>query len=150
MSGARCRCGGRNLHEVKKHQARMQLAGSRDMAILLFLFLGTEHEIKAVVLVVADGDVFVVGVHDEVAASRFVVIVNKPAFDALHQLRSDVSAQEFAVDAEPSNQDCRIDHVAFLLRHIFSNALPSRIRESLGAGPEKTSFLAGDLLNICK
>ena len=47
----------------------------------------------------------------------------------LHQLRTDVLAQELAVDAEPSDQDRRIDHVALLLRHVLSDAFPSRVRK---------------------
>ena len=124
---ARRRRGWRNLHEVEEHQARVQLAGSGDLAILFFLFFGAEHKIKAVVFVVADGDFFVIGIYDKVTASRLVVFVDEPAFDALHQLRSNALAQELAVDTEPSDQDSRIYHVALLLRHILSNALPSRV-----------------------
>ena len=124
---ARRRRGWRNLHEVEEHQARVQLAGSGDLAILFFLFFGAEHKIKAVVFVVADGDFFVIGIYDKVTASRLVVFVDEPAFDALHQLRSNALAQELAVDTEPSDQDSRIDHVALLLRHTLPNALPSRV-----------------------
>ena len=109
---------GGNLHQVKEHQACMQLSGSRDMAILLFLFFGAEHEIKAVVFVVADRYVFVVGVHDEISASSFVVLVNKTALYAVHEFCSDVFAHELTIDAKPSDQNCRIDHVALLLRHV--------------------------------
>jgi len=120
---------GGNLHQVEKHQTRVQRSVAGDVAVLLLLFLGAEHEIKAVVFVVADWNVFVVGVHDEIAASSLVVLVNKPAFDALHQLPADVLAQELAVDAESSDQYCRIDHVALLLRHVLPDAFPSRVRK---------------------
>ena len=124
--------GGRNLHEIEEHQPCMQLPGSRDMAIQFFLFLCAEHEIKAVVLVVSDRDVFVVGIHDEIAASGLVVLVDEPALDAVHQFGSDMPVQELAVDAEPPDQHRRIDHVALLLRHVLSDAFPSCVRKMVG------------------
>lgn len=123
---------GRNLHEVEKHQASMQLPGSRDVAILLFLFLGTEHEIKTVVAIVADWDVFVVGVYDEITASRFVVLVNEPALDAVHQLCSDVLARKLAVYAETTDQDRRVDQVALLLGDVSADSLSSGVGKMVG------------------
>lgn len=102
------------------------------MPVLLFLFLCTEHEIKTVVPIVVDRDVFVVGVHNEITASRFVVLVNKPALDAVHQLRSNVLARKLAVYAETTDQDRWVDQVAFLLGHIFADALPSGVGKMVG------------------
>lgn len=85
-------------------------------------------------------------VHDEVAASCLVVFIDKPALDAHHHFRSDVLAQELAVDAESSDQNCRIDHVALLLRHILPNtflrAFSSAVRtKRTAASPDKTGML---------
>lgn len=120
---------GNDLHQVEVHEARMQGAGCRDVAVFLFLLFGAEHEAEAVVKIVVERRGFVVGVNDKVPASSLVGRFDKPFLDVAHQFRANVFALVVDINAKPSDKDCGIDHVAFGGRDVLADLFSARIRQ---------------------
>ena len=118
-----------DLHKVEEHQARVKRAIARNAAVFALLLLCAKHEVETVLAVVFDRRGFVVGIHDKIATSGLVLIIDEPALDAVHKLRAYMSAHIAAVYAEASDKDGWVYHVAFGLRYGFADTFSAGVRE---------------------
>ena len=117
------------MHKVEEHQARVKRAISGNAAVFALLLFCAKHEVEAVLAVVFERRGFVVGIHDKIATSGLVLIIDEPALDAVHKLRAYMSAHIAAVYAEASDKNGWVYHVAFGLRYGFADTFSAGVRE---------------------
>ena len=135
-----------DLHKVEEHQARVKRAIAGNATVFALLLLCAKHEVEAVLAVVFERCGFVVGIHDKIATSGLVLIIDEPTLDAVHKLRAYMSAHIAAVYAEASDKDGWVYHVAFGLRYGFADTFSAGVREMVceyaGVGDCKCADLA--------